>query len=224
MDPFVPVFVSLVFIATTFITLWLFSNATPYRRHIIVFSILWLALQALVALTGFYLNFEATPPRFILLALPAVLFIIILFLLRPGRIFIDSFDQQKLTWVHAVRVPVEIVLFWLFVYGQVPEIMTFEGRNFDILSGLTAPFIAVFGFRRMKLSNRFIICWNLICLILLFNIVITAILSAPIPIQKFGLQQPNVAVMYFPFIWLPCFIVPVVLFSHLIQIRKLLIK
>ena len=56
------------------------------------------------------------------------------------------------------------------------------------------------------------------------NIVVNAILSAPFTFQQFAFDQPNVAVLYFPFVWLPCFIVPVVLFSHLVLIRQLLKK
>jgi hypothetical protein len=66
------------------------------------------------------------------------------------------------------------------------------------------------------------VIWNVICLGLLFNIVINAILSAPFPIQRFAFDQPDVAVLYFPFTWLPCCVVPVVLLSHLAVLRQLL--
>jgi hypothetical protein len=56
----------------------------------------------------------------------------------------------------------------------------------------------------------------------LFNIVLTAILSAPLPIQQLAFEQPNIAVMYFPFVYLPGFIVPIVLFSHLVSLKKLM--
>jgi hypothetical protein len=55
----------------------------------------------------------------------------------------------------------------------------------------------------------------------LFNIVLTAILSAPLPIQQLAFEQPNIAVLYFPFTFLPGFIVPIVLFSHLVVISKI---
>jgi hypothetical protein len=64
--------------------------------------------------------------------------------------------------------------------------------------------------------------WNFICLGLLLNIVINAILAAPFPFQQFAFDQPNRGVLYFPFIWLPGFIVPAVLLSHLVNIRQLL--
>jgi len=63
--------------------------------------------------------------------------------------------------------------------------------------------------------------WNVICLGLLFNIVINAILSAPTIFQAQAFDQPNIGVFYFPFVWLPCFIVPAVLFSHLVCLKKL---
>jgi len=99
--------------------------------------------------------------------------------------------------------------------------MTFEGRNFDILSGLTAPFIYYFGFVKKSLNKKIILVWNFICLALLINIVATAILSAPFTFQKLAFDQPNVAVLYFPFVWLPCCIVPLVFFSHVASIRQL---
>jgi len=39
--------------------------------------------------------------------------------------------------------------------------------------------------------------------------------------QLFAFDQPNIAILYFPFVWLPSFIVMTVLFSHLISIRRL---
>jgi len=100
--------------------------------------------------------------------------------------------------------------------------MTFEGRNFDILSGITAPVIYYFGFKGKGLNTKLLLTWNFICLTLLINIVINAILSVPFSFQKFGFDQPNIALLYFPFIWLPCCIVPLVLLAHLASIRKLL--
>jgi hypothetical protein len=70
------------------------------------------------------------------------------------------------------------------------------------------------------LNEKIIAAWNIVCLVLLINIVITAILSAPFAFQKLAFEQPNVAILYFPFVWLPCCIVPIVLFSHLVAIRR----
>jgi len=186
--------------------------------------ILWLALQAIVSLTGFYTVTSGTPPRFALLVIPPIFFIIILFLTKAGRRAIDGFDAKTLTLLQIVRIPVEITLYWLFLHKMVPTVMTFEGRNFDILCGLTAPLIYYFGYVKNSLSRSILIGWNVVCLLLLANIVVTAVLSAPLPFQRFGFDQPNIALFYFPFVWLPCFIAPVALFSHLVLLRKLIRK
>ena len=178
-------------------------------------------MQAIISSTGFYANFDSIPPRFMLLILPPLILILILFFTKKGRHFIDSLDIKTLTLLHVIRIPVEIVLFWLFVHKSVPQIMTFEGRNFDILSGITAPFVYYFGFVKNKLDKKIILAWNFLCLALLINIVSIALLSAPFPFQKFAFNQPNIALAYFPFVWLPCCIVPLVLFSHLVSIRQL---
>ena len=161
------------------------------------------------------------PPRFVLLVLPPLVVIIILFVTHSGRRFIDSLFLKTLTQLHVVRIFVEIILFWLLIYKYVPKLMTFEGRNFDILAGLSAPVIAYYGFTKNTLSKKFMLVWNIVCLLLLLNIVINAVLSAPFPFQQFAFDQPNIGVLYFPFVWLPAFIVPVVLFSHLVSIRRL---
>jgi len=161
------------------------------------------------------------PPRFGLLLLPPVVLIIAIFFTAKGMLFIDGFDVKTLTLLHVVRIPVELTLYWLFAHKAAPQLMTFEGRNFDILCGLTAPIIWYFGYIKHVLHKNVLIAWNIICLLLLANIVVTAVLAAPFPFQRFAFNQPNIALFYFPFVWLPAFIVPAALLAHLISLRRL---
>jgi hypothetical protein len=218
-----PVYISIFFIVTTFVTIYFFWKASGLKTAVFIISG-WLLLQTIISLTGFYKITDTVPPRFTLVILPPVIFILILFITKKGRIFIDQLDLKWLTILHIVRIPVELTLFALFIYKLVPGIMTFEGRNLDILSGITSAFVYYFGFVQRKMSNTFLIAWNIICLALLINIVVIAIFSAPFPFQRFGFDQPNVAILSFPFVWLPGCIVPLVLFSHLVSLRQLLRK
>jgi hypothetical protein len=219
-----PISISIIFGVTTASTIYLFYKASRNLKLVLIISIAWLLLQGVVASTGFYTVTDTIPPRFMLLVIPPFAFIVFLFLTEKGRRFIDSLDVKALTLLHIVRIPVEIILLMLFLQKTIPQIMTFEGRNFDILSGISALFIYYFGFVRKTLNKNLIIAWNFLCLALLVNIVTIAILSAPFTFQKLAFDQPNVAVFYFPFVWLPAFIVPVVLLSHLVSIRQLLTK
>jgi hypothetical protein len=217
-----PTYISIVFGLTTILTVGLFYKASNNSKATLIIILSWLALQTFIGLSGFYTVTDTIPPRFLLLVLPPILFIIGLFVTSKGRQYIESLDTKTLTILHTIRIPVEIVLFWLFINKTVPELMTFEGRNFDILSGLTAPIIFYFGFIRKQLNRKIILLWNFICLGLLINIVANAVLSAPFPFQKFAFDQPNIAVLYFPFNWLPSCVVPLVLLSQLATIRQLL--
>ena len=213
--------VYLVFILATLATVFFLYKASGNSKLVLLISLGWLALQGVVSYTGFYEKTDTFPPRFILLLMPPIAFIVRLFNTDKGRVFIDSLDTTWLTYLHIVRIPVELVLFWLFLGGYVPKLMTFEGINFDILSGVTAPLVVYFGIKKHKLKKKYLMLWNFICLGLLFNIVINAILAAPTVFQVQAFDQPNIGVFYFPFVWLPCFIVPAVLFSHLVCLKKL---
>ena len=225
-----PVYIPVVFGLTTLATLLLFfgvvknSAAGSKANKILIGLTVWLIIQAVLTLQHVYSsNTHSFPPKIFLLGVsPAILTIILLFLTKPGRNFIDHLPLLQLTWLNIIRIPVEVVLYCLFLNKAIPELMTFAGRNFDIIAGVTAPFISYFGLTRQKLSRFLILVWHFIALALLANITIIAVLSAPFSIQQFAFDQPNIAILYFPVSWLPTFIVPVILFGHLAAIKQLL--
>lgn len=208
-----------MFLATA-IALYFFYKAVPDKKSFyIVLS--WIIIQGIVSATGFYTKTDALPPRFMLVILPPLILILLLFLLPKGRAFIDKFTSVNLTYLHSSRIFVELVIWWLFLNKLLPEDLTFEGKNFDILAGLTAPFIAYFGIHKKLINNKLTLFWNVICLGLLLNVVITGILSSPLPIQQFNFDQPNVGMLYFPYIFIPGVVVQLVFFSHLVEISRL---
>ncbi|GAA5221646.1 hypothetical protein GCM10025777_22760 [Membranihabitans marinus] len=103
---------------------------------------------------------------------------------------------------------------------MIPELMTFEGKNFDILAGITAPIIGFLWIKKF-IGKKILIIWNVLALVLVLFIFVIGILSSELPIQIFGFEQPNKAVIYFPFILLPATIVPIVIYTHITDIIKL---
>src|SRR5690606_34355026 len=172
MTGLLPMYISLVFVLTTLATLllfiWSIKNAKTIKMQkkasVILFGlIVWLILQAILSIKNVY-NTETRlfPPKILLLGvIPAFLTILFLFVSKKGRQFIDSLPLKHLTWLNVVRIPVELVLYWLFLNKAIPELMTFEGRNYDIIVGITAPFIAYFGFTKIKIKRSVILVWNL---------------------------------------------------------------
>ena len=214
------ILIPLGFILTTILAIYIFYRAANRSRRVLPVLVGWMIAQGLISLTGFYQINQTSPPRLIFLVLPPVTLIFISFIFPAGRKFIDSLQPALLTILHIVRIPVEFILYGLFLNKEVPQLMTFAGGNYDIVSGLTAPFIYYFGFIRKKIAPQLLLGWNLICLGLLLFIVRRAILSAPSPFQQLAFDQPDIAIQHFPYTWLPAVLVPLVLFSHLVMIRK----
>ena len=225
----IPAYVSPVFIATTFLTVGFLFYAvkqtgldTLPARLLLFLVAFWMVFQASLAWGGFHQVTTTVPPRiFAFAALPALL-TAVGYLLFFRENFIARLPLATLTLLHVIRIPVELTLLWLYRAGQVPEAMTFEGHNFDILSGITAPIVWYFGFRNGEPNRPLLLTWNFIALILLTIIVTTAILAFPSPMQQIAFDRPNRGVVYFPYIWLPAVVVPIVFFSHIAAIWKLL--
>jgi hypothetical protein len=217
-----PAYIGFLFILATIFSVGLFLKAASWNRPAFITLTAWIAIQVAVSCSGFYTNVAGIPPRFAIAVVPPLLGILFLFAIPKGRHFLDTLDLSALTLLHTVRIPVEIVLLSLFVQRTIPQEMTFEGRNFDILSGITAPLM--YYLSRRHYNTKLLLLWNIVCVCLLLNVVITAVLAAPFTFQQIAFRQPNIAVLYFPFALLPSVIVPLVLLSHLAAIRQLLRK
>lgn len=217
-----PFYIYAVFGIAVIAAVVLFYAATSYSGKALLLISSWIILQSTIALTGFYINTDVLPPRFLLLVLPPMLSILLLFLTARGKTMLDQLNVKRLVLLHVIRVPVEIVLFGLFLEHYVPELMTFSGRNFDIVAGITAPLVYYFGYVKNRLHRRVLLAWNMAGLLLLLNIVIHAVLAVPTPFQQLAFEQPNTAILYFPFVLLPGLLVPLVLLGHLVTLRSLL--
>nr|WP_293833600.1 hypothetical protein [uncultured Arsenicibacter sp.] len=221
-----PVWLVVSFVLITIISLLFFyhllRNTRPKKAvWFTSLAIGWLTLTGTLAANDFFVNLSAIPPRLILVVVPVFTSLIALTVTPAGKRFLDALPLRSITYFHLIRIPVELVLLGLFLDRQVPQMMTFEGLNPDILSGLTAPVIGWLVFRKQVVSRRALLVWNLLALLLLINIVTIAFLSAPTAVQQFNFDQPNVGILKFPFVWLPGFVVPMVALCHVAAIRQL---
>lgn len=201
---------------------WLRGAGVDPRRVTLVRLALfgWLTVAAMVAMAGLLDDFDTLPPRFAFIVGPAVLTAWIV-ALHPGTgPLLDRVPGTWLVGFQFFRVPMELILWRLAAAGVIPVTMTFEGRNFDILVGLTAPVLAWLAFTQRWLSPGPVIFWNVFGLVLLGNIVTVAALSTPTRFRQFFEGPPNEMIAGFPFVWLIAFVVPLALLGHLASIRQ----
>ena len=193
------------------------------RMAIITMCIVaWLVLVSILSLTGFLSDFSTMPPKLMLL-LPVPL-IVILWLTFSSRTrpFLAAIPASWLMYLQVFRVPVEVFLWLQFLDGLTPVQMTFEGLNWDVLTGITAPIFAYICFGQGRNLRGLAIAWNLFGLVLLLNIVTIALLSAPVPFRTFMNEPANTLVTVFPVSFLPLVLVPLAYTLHFFSLRKLL--
>ena len=215
-----PYWISGLFLFTWFLTLVFFYYSNGKSSSLVLGLLIWSGIQSALAWSGFYQETQGMPPRFGLVLIPILLGLIYGLLPKQQKWVSENRNIKISTFLHTVRLPVEIVLWQLFAYQMVPELMTFEGRNFDILAGITAPIIGLIYLKNI-IGKRLLLVWNFLGLCLVLFIFINGVLSAELPFQQFGFDQPNRAITFFPFILLPSVIVPVVIWTHLTDMIQL---
>jgi len=196
------------------------NEATALSLRLGVGIAAWLSVLAGVAASGALGDFEARPPRpLLLLVATMVLFAITTRRKIVGRL-LEATPDAWLVALQTMRIPIELMLYGLFVAGKFPIHLTFEGRNFDVLVGLSAPVMALLA-SRGKLGPRGLVAWHVVSLGLLANIVFMAVTTLPGPLHLAWPGASNVVVTTFPYVYLPGFLVPVALFGHVLALRKL---
>lgn len=181
----------------------------------------WLALTATLAERGFFEDFYSLPPHMLLAIGPPLL--VLLALTFAGRLdaLLAALPRSWPVGAQTFRIVVELVLWRLAVAGVAPEIMTFTGRNVDILVGLSAPVVAYFCFVRRAWPERVAVWWNVVGIVILLNVVVHAQLSAPTRFRVFETEPPTTFIGDLPYIWLPAFLVPLAWLLHALSLRQL---
>ena len=211
-------------ISCMLLVVWgLMRNGLPMTKFTLIL-VAWAAVSAALSLSGFLSDFSTFPPRMMIVLLVPLLVVLFFTFSARSDIFLKKIPAAWIVYMQSFRVVVELFLWWAFLDELLPRQMTFEGRNFDVLAGLTAPIVAVLwlGYHRRK--PILVIIWNVLGLVLLFNILIIALLSMPTPARFFMNEPANTLVATFPWVWLPALLVILALALHLLSIKQMLME
>ncbi|WP_295996995.1 hypothetical protein [Rugamonas sp.] len=179
----------------------------------------WLLLSGALAADGWLAVWEARPPRLLLIPLLALAGVVVLHRSALLRGLIDAAPRHWPVAMQIFRIGVELSFLGLYLAGGAPRQVTFEGRNFDVLVGLTAPFVA-FAIRYWQLAPRSVIVWNALGLAILTNTIFTTLSSTPGPAHLDWPGLPFTGFGHWPFVWIPAFLAPLAIFLHVFSIRQ----
>jgi hypothetical protein len=184
----------------------------------------WTALLLVLSSKGFFADFSKLPPRPGLAVLVPLPFIIWFALSKTGTQLLQAVPSHWLVLMQSFRITVELLLLVAFLKNMLPVQMTFEGMNFDVLSGLLALPVGYLIWKKKTGSKKLAIAYNIIGMLLLLNILVIAVLSMPTSLRYFVNEPSNTLVAEFPFILLPGVLVPIAYGLHIFSLRQLSIK
>jgi hypothetical protein len=194
-------------------------NAKRRALTVVLSAGVWMTTTWVAAASGVLRRWEATPPPFTLLVVGVVLLAFLIAFSGYGRRLAIGVPLWTLVAVQGFRLPLELAMHGMYERGIMPEQMSYSGRNFDVLTGATAIFVAVLA-RGTRGPRWVVTAWNVAGLALLINVVTIAIISTP-RFAYFGADRLNVWVTYPPFVWLPAVMVVAALAGHLLIFRAL---
>lgn len=189
-------------------------------RRTAVLLIAWLILLGVLSIRGFFADFSALPPRLAFAMLPPLILVLLFTRSRAGKEFLQYIQPQWLIYLQSFRILVEIAIWLLVRNGLLPVQMSFEGRNFDILTGLLAFPIGYYCFVKKTWSPVIALLYNIAGLVLLVNIVTISTLSMPTPLRVFYNQPDSSVLAKFPFIYVSGLLVPLAYTLHILSLRQ----
>lgn len=199
---------------------WKTTKDRTWTGGVAFLALGWMALTGLLTQWSGFRSFELPPPFLLTVVTGSVLVTLLVF--GPfGSKTLGAASLAGLVIFQSFRFPLELFMHRAYAEGLMPVQMSYDGRNLDILTGMSALVLGSILYWR-PLPKGLIWIWNLAGFGLLVNIVGVAILSTPVPFRQFHNEPPNVWVLDVPFVWLPTVMVLAALFGHLAIARKLL--
>ncbi len=194
-----------------------------FSRNFLLGFFGWFVFIYLWSRLGIFSNFQLFPVNAAPVIIIPLLTILLFSFSKTVKEILPHIPQQNIIKLQVFRFYVEVLLWALFASALLPVQMTFEGRNFDVITGVTALGVAWL-ITKDKFPKIAIILWNILGLGLLINIVAIALLSMPTPFRYFMNEPANTIVTGFPISLLPAFLVPLAYMLHILSLRKASLK
>ncbi|MEM1451302.1 MAG: hypothetical protein AAGI22_19445 [Planctomycetota bacterium] len=178
----------------------------------------WAGLTAVVPLSGVLYADLPVPPPMAFFAVSNVVAVVLAF--SPvGTRLVAGLPIIAFVAPQALRLPLELVLHHWYEAGSLPMQMTYEGWNFDIVTGFAALALGL-AWLRGPVDRRLVLVFNVVGLALLLAVATIAVVSAPVPFRRFP-DPPLLLPYHWPHAWIVPFGVSAALLGHLLTFRAL---
>ena len=202
-----------------------FGNSRRAKRKKVLLALFLLLWQLYIFMLGQtdVLNTFELPPRFVLfLILPAFLFTGVFVYKNRNNSWLRHIPKSWLVYIQAFRIAVET----LFVFSVAEDILhsnvTIAGYNYDMIIGISAPIVAFLAFGKKLISEKMVIVWNFLGLLVLASVIFVFTTTIFIP-SLYGSSSPlmPLAFTYYPYTLVAGFLMPAAVFLHILSIMQL---
>ena len=200
------------------------AAAHRHRARFMAIAGAWIAVTMGLAAAGVFRQWDRVPPP-IMGVLVSVLVLGVLLARSPiGERLARGLPLAALVGLQSFRFPLEVVMHDAAERGLMPVQMSYSGRNFEIVTGISAVLLAAW-LRVGRPPLAIVWAWNVMGLLLLANIVSVAVLSTP-TFARFGStpDRLNAFVANPPYVLLPTVLVLTAWAGHLIVFRALSLR
>lgn len=182
-------------------------------RSVLIFLLIWFLIALTLGLTGKVSQIPFPLPQVVLFGLVALQ--IALFGLLPDfRKWLFGLNLKHLVAVHLMRF---IGIYFLILYSQdnLPYDFAVKGGIGDIIVAFSALLLIFFVSSPAQKSHKLYLLWNTLGLIDILFVVFTA--------GRIGMSSPQSIenLLKLPLSLLPTFIVPIIIFTHMIIFIRL---
>ena len=202
-----------------------YPSSTERLKHTLKAPLLlgsWLFYVYLVSTLGLLQGFELPPRVLIFFFIPTLVGITFFIRKYRNHSLMNALPKSWAIYFQSFRIFVELIIWKTYLAGTFPVSMSFEGYNYEILVGLSAPIIAYLVFNRKILSEKIAIAWNFVGLFVLSIIIGIAVTSAYFP-QLWGASNSLIGIEFglFPYTLLAGFLAPMAIFMHILSLSQL---
>lgn len=182
---------------------------------------IWMGVTGGLAASGVLARFDVRPPPFAFVFAGTIIMGIALGVSRVGGRLAEVLPLHVLVLAQGFRLPLELVMHAAALEGTMPDVMSYSGYNFDIVTGASA--LIVGALLKRGAPRTLALAWNALGVVLLGVVITVAFLSSPL-VHAFGEDQLNTWVAYLPFVWLPTVLVVCAIAGHIVVWRRLAIE
>lgn len=197
-------------------------KAKRKKSLLIIYLMLWQFYIFGLGQTDLLSSFEL-PPRFaIFLIAPAFLFTGIFIYKNQNNKWLHHIPKSWLVYLQSFRILVETLFVFSVAEGILHPNVTIEGYNFDMIFGFTAPLVAFLAFERKLVSEKMLIAWNYLGLLVLASVIFVFITTVFFP-SFYGSEEHLMPIKFtkYPYTLIAGFLMPTAVFMHVLSIVQL---